>query len=158
MDRRLHLLRHATTEDARPGHPDGDRRLTTTGHQQASTLGRWLATSGTPVELVWCSPAERTRQTAVGLGLDAPTAVEPSLYRATPEDLLELVAGCDPEVSSLLVVAHNPTVAELAHALAAGTPEQATIARRFPPTTLAWFAVAGWDDPGSARLTGLRLP
>lgn len=158
MDRRLHLLRHATTEDARPGHPDRDRRLTPLGHRQAAGLGRWLETSGTHVDLVWCSPAERTRQTAAGLGLTAPTAVEPSLYRAAPEDVRELVAGCDPEVSSLLVVGHNPTVAELAHALAAGSPEQETIARRFVPGTLASFAVAGWDDLGTARLTGLRLP
>ncbi|SDD08162.1 SixA phosphatase family protein [Auraticoccus monumenti] len=158
MDRRLHLLRHATTEDARPGHPDRDRRLTPLGHRQAAELGRWLETSGTLVDLVWCSPAERTRQTAAGLRLTAPTTVEPSLYRADPEDVRELVAGCDPEVASLLVVGHNPPVAELAHALAVGTPEDQTIARRFPPGTLASFAVAGWDDLGTARLTGLRLP
>lgn len=158
MDRRLHLLRHAATEDARPGHPDRDRRLTPPGHRQAVELGRWLAASGTRVDLVWCSPAERTRQTCAALGLDAPTTVEPSLYRATAEDVEQLLAGCDPAVASLLVVGHNPTVAELAHTLAAGSDDEASTARRFPPGTLASFALAGWDDLGSARLTGLRLP
>lgn len=159
MDHRLHLLRHAKTEDFRPGHPDRDRRLTEDGRRQATELGTWLVSGGVGVDLIWCSPAERAIQTAAGLGLSARIETQERLYHADPEDVVELLGGLDPTVGSVLVVGHNPTIADLAHQLAEGSEQQPTIARRFPPATLASFAVdGGWDDLATARLTGLRLP
>ncbi|MVA76971.1 histidine phosphatase family protein [Auraticoccus sp. F435] len=159
MTRWLHLVRHATTEDGRPGRPDRERRLTERGRAEARALGEHLRGGSWPLPLVWCSPAERARATAELLGLGVDVQVEPSLYRAGPEELLELVAGCDPELPGLLVVGHNPTVAELVARLGAGHPDHGLLGRGFPPAGWALLELDdGWTDVASARLAGLRLP
>ncbi len=156
MTRWLHLARHATTEDVRPGHPDRDRRLTAAGQTEASRLAEHLRACPAPPEQVWCSPAERARTTAAALGPRVEVVLEPALYRAGPDEVLELVAACDPVVTSLLVVGHNPTMAALAQQLATG-PAQA--GHRFPPASCATCELDGpWADVARARLVSLRLP
>ena len=44
--RTLLLLRHAQTEDTRPGGRDIDRQLTAEGEEQARAVGTFLAESG----------------------------------------------------------------------------------------------------------------
>lgn len=160
MTARLHLLRHATTEDARPGHPDRDRRLTEQGTEQARAVGEHLRAAGLVADQLWLSPATRTRQTVTALGLDVEPVVQPGLYEAGVEEVLRLIAGCDPAVRDLLVVGHNPAMVGLAWELCpAEAPEQETLARRFPPASLVSLDLEGpWSDPGPATAITLRLP
>jgi phosphohistidine phosphatase len=120
--RTLILLRHAKAET--PGElPDFERRLTTAGESDADAAGSWLADERLRPDLVFCSPAARTRQTWQGVSIalaqarpDTPAPevrYEKGLYdggRTEVFDLLRMVAD---EVRTVLVVGHNPIVSEV---------------------------------------------
>ncbi len=156
----LHLLRHATTEDALPGRPDADRRLTEQGWQEARALGEHLRAAGVRPDEVWCSSATRARQTCSALDLDVEPQQGPALYRTHADGLLEMVAGCDPATGSLLVVGHNPAMQDAAWELVTpGTAEQELLGRRFPPATFVTLTFDGpWSGLTRAVCTEVRLP
>ncbi|MEV6821862.1 histidine phosphatase family protein [Nocardiopsis dassonvillei] len=131
--RRLLLMRHAQAEN---GFEDFERGLTDRGRSQAEAVGRLLAERGYVPDHVICSAARRTRQTLDGvLGAMEP-GVRPEVdyseaaYSAGVDTLLELVNQVDPDAGTVLVVAHNPTVAQLAGAFL-GSPAA------YPPATVA---------------------
>jgi phosphohistidine phosphatase len=120
--RTLVILRHAKAE--RPtGVPDLDRPLTGRGHADAGAAGAWLAARDYRPELVICSPSRRTRQTwhgvAVALAGATPPEVrfESSVYGAGADKLFDLVREVAPEVRTVLLIGHNPTVSLLSIAL-----------------------------------------
>ncbi|QUX29049.1 histidine phosphatase family protein [Nocardiopsis akebiae] len=131
--RRLLLMRHAQAEN---GFEDFERGLTDRGRSQAEAVGRLLAERGYVPDHVICSAARRTRQTLDGvLGAMEP-GVRPEVdyseaaYSAGVDTLLELVNQVDPDAGTVLVVAHNPTVAQLAGAFLGGPAA-------YPPATVA---------------------
>ena len=65
MDQRrtLLVLRHAKTEDTRPGSKDSERRLTPDGERHALEVGDYLRTQGIAVDTVLRSSVVRARQT-----------------------------------------------------------------------------------------------
>ncbi|MGC9666914.1 SixA phosphatase family protein [Planosporangium sp. 12N6] len=126
-DRTLVLLRHAKA--AHPVDvPDLQRALSSRGQADAAAAGAWLAEQHLLPEVVLCSPARRTRETwhgvAPALGTTAThttVGYEPVLYdAATGQELLDLVAATGPEVRTLLVIGHNPTLSMLASLLDPG--------------------------------------
>jgi phosphohistidine phosphatase len=64
MDQRRTLLalRHAKTEDTRPGSKDSQRRLTPDGERAALHVGDYLRTQGMTVDTVLRSSAVRALQ------------------------------------------------------------------------------------------------
>lgn len=78
---------------------------------------------------------------------------EPRIYAGRTPELLELVRQTDPQVHTLLLVGHNPTLSELSLLLdPAGTRPSASL----PTTGLAAHENAGdWADfgAGGASLT-----
>jgi phosphohistidine phosphatase len=126
-------MRHAQAEN---GFEDFERGLTDRGRSQAEAVGRLLAERGYVPDHVICSAARRTRRTLDGvLGAMEP-GVRPEVdyseaaYSAGVDTLLELVNQVDPDAGTVLVVAHNPTVAQLAGAFL-GSPVA------YPPATVA---------------------
>ncbi|WP_250445322.1 histidine phosphatase family protein [Actinotalea sp. C106] len=125
--RRLVLLRHAKAE-ATGGTSDELRPLSLTGRRQCAQVGARLLESGLVPGHVLVSSALRTRQTwellRVALGEDASPVVEVEdlLYEARTHDVLELVRGVDPEVRTVLVVGHEPTMSATT-AVLARTPD-----------------------------------
>jgi phosphohistidine phosphatase len=123
-DRTLVLLRHA-----KAAHPesvaDPQRPLTPRGHADAAAAGGWLAGQRLFPDVVLCSPARRTRETwhgvALALGGEAThttVVYDPAVYEADGEQgLLDLIGSTGPEVSTLLVIGHNPTLSMLSAAL-----------------------------------------
>ena len=113
-ERRLVLLRHAKAAAPEPGQRDVDRPLTARGRADAVAVGAWLAAHLGPPDLVLCSPAVRTRQTwsgAVGAAAvlaEADVRLEPSVYEAWPDTLLDLVRGTG---LAALIATHNPELA-----------------------------------------------
>jgi phosphohistidine phosphatase len=161
--RSLLLLRHAETEDTRPGSPDHARRLTPDGEQQAAALGDHVRRHHLDIDLVVCSSATRAQQTARAIGAAAPVVVSDRLYNAGGDEILALVRELDDEVAHVLVVGHAPGLPSVVHELAdpeTSDPEAlATIERRFPAGTLATMAVTGeWSDLVQAALVSVRLP
>ncbi|MFC7624798.1 SixA phosphatase family protein [Microlunatus sp. GCM10028923] len=163
ISHRLLLLRHATTEEFRPGFADRDRRLTERGIAEAAALGDWLREQGIQVDRVLCSTAARTRQTLDGLALTGPVEFAESLYTGGSDTILESVRVLDDDVRTALVIGHSPAVPGAVHDLADPATSDPgsliTLDRRYPPATLSVLDFAGrWTDLTSARLYLLRLP
>ncbi len=152
---RLHLLRHARAASGGDPIPDASRPLTEVGRREASELGSWLAARPEPPRQVLCSSARRAVETMERVVLQLPakpdTRVMDDLYLASAWKLFELVReNADPEVTTLLVVAHNPGIAELAASLAEhGDPVALrSLSRRFLPGSLAEIELPArrWDE------------
>lgn len=150
-DRSLVLLRHAKAEQAPPGLPDEDRPLTARGHADSAAAGVWLARRRYLPDLVLSSPARRTRQTWHGVAValvDAVGSVAPEvevhfqrkLYAGDPEDLLRLVRSTADEVTTILLVGHNPTISDLSALL---DPDAATDSDGLRTAGIAVHAVPG---------------
>jgi phosphohistidine phosphatase SixA len=115
----VHLCRHA---DAAPGDPDELRELTADGVDQASALGRLLASSSVPPVVIITSPLLRARQTAAILAdaTGADVRVEPLLAPgATAAALRRAVADLAGPVAT---VGHQPDCSEIALAVAGRDP------------------------------------
>ncbi|THJ65075.1 histidine phosphatase family protein [Arthrobacter echini] len=120
--KRLMLLRHAKAE-FQEGVSDHERSLSSRGHADAPLVGRWMVEHDAVPDSILVSTALRTRQTCTWvskeLGDRAPTPkLEDDLYAARPAEILALINRVPPTVTSLLVIAHNPGVQELAMRLA----------------------------------------
>ncbi len=146
----LMLLRHAPAEASAGGRGDAERPLSARGVEEADAAARWLLAQGKPARAV-CSPALRTRQTlerVVACGGPIDTRIEPSIYEASPGDLLGVIeahrdAGC------LLLVGHNPGLESVVALLTTG---QSGDHRGMPPAGVAILQL-GADaavEPGAA--------
>jgi phosphohistidine phosphatase len=128
----LHLwvLRHAKAAAQGTG-GDKTRQITSRGRRQATAVCEHIASitgrNALP-ELVLCSPAVRARETAdlVMPALpDARFELDDALYSEDGTGLIAWLKILDPDVSSLMVVGHNPTLQELCVMLtAAPTSEE----------------------------------
>jgi len=155
--------------------------LTARGRRDATALGARLVDKqpmpglkGIPrLQLVICSAAVRTRQTAdlivKELGGHILFDSYRSLYQADAGDMLQYVRAIDGGVNSALVVGHNPSVYQLAWELLAGQDDQAASGDRallethgFPTCAMAVLTLEapGWGDvaPECGRLSGLFKP
>ena len=166
--RQLILLRHAHAEPADAGQADLDRPLSPEGLAEAEAAGRWLAEHGLVPDCVLCSPARRTRETLEALrgALDGADRVEEdeALYLASAGRLLaKLQALPDPE-SQVLLVGHNPGLAELAQLLVERGAAEVLLraARGLAPGAFAALRIATprWRDlaPGCAELVEFLRP
>src|SRR6218665_2058758 len=151
--RRLMLLRHAKSNWP-AGVADRDRPLATRGREAAPLMGRYLADELLLPDLVLISPALRTAETwklvAPMLPEKPATHVEPRIYEAPADRLLEVVQEVETEVRTLLMVGHNPGFEDLAARLAGHGDRyaQARMAQKYPTCGLAVldFAVEDWRD------------
>ncbi|WP_340538389.1 SixA phosphatase family protein [Nocardioides sp. GXZ039] len=161
--RTLVVMRHAKAEAHGP--TDALRELSERGRDDAAEAGRWLAHEGFVPQQALVSSATRTAQTweslAGAAGWTVAPALDRGLYAADVDSALETVRAADDAHTSLIVVGHNPTMADLALLLDDGRGERAAgdalAAHGFPTSALAVFEVTGpWEDlgPGTARLAG----
>ena len=154
---RLHLLRHAKSSRD-DGVEDRDRPLSRRGRDDARAVGRGLPQALGALDLVLCSSALRTRETAelalAGITPVPKTLFEDGLYLAGPAALLKRLIELDENAGSVLVIGHNPGLHELALALAVaeGKGYRALAQGKFPTTARASFAVEGpWSALGKQR-------
>ena len=145
--RTLWLLRHAKASAGGAGLADRDRPLTARGRDGAERIGRHLAERGARPDLVLCSPSLRTRETlepvTKALGVELSVDFDDELYLASEGDLQKRIEQVPDGASSVLLVGHNPGVAELALRLAVrGDPDAlAELRRKFPTGALAEFRI-----------------
>lgn len=147
---RLILTRHAKSSWDDPAQDDHDRPLNARGRRSARELGDWLASRGYEPEEVLCSTAARTRETWEQLAA-APLEVRPqlryekTLYQATPEIMLAVLRTAS--APTVMMIGHNPGIAELAAMLPARPPMDPDF-RRYPTaaTLVVDFQIAGWAD------------
>jgi phosphohistidine phosphatase len=163
--RRLVLVRHARAEAF--AESDRRRQLTAGGVLDARTLAVWLLSVGVHPDRAVVSPADRTRQTWASM-LDVTAwgvaaEFDDCVYAGDSQTITDELRATDPEVQTVLVLGHNPSVAYLAQILADGEGEPAAelaMAAGFPTCAAAVFGVSvPWADlePGMARLTDFHV-
>ena len=111
--KKIILMRHAHSFPAQSG-PDHHRLLSTRGRRDASAMGELLQSEGIVPDAVFCSSAQRTRET-LGLVLEnLHFAGEPqysdTLYEAQISDYVDLLSALPDDVETALIVGHNPTM------------------------------------------------
>ena len=116
----LILVRHAKSSWADPHLTDHERPLNKRGLDDAPKMARRLAKRGERPDQVVTSSALRALETAKVFAsklevADRPLVVEPKIYGAGVDELVELIRGFDEGLGSVLVVGHNPTLSELCH-------------------------------------------
>jgi len=162
--RSLVLLRHAKS-----AYPDGvadhDRPLAPRGVREAALAGEWLRANVPAIDSVLCSTATRARETLAHTGIDAPVRYVERLYGATPGTVIQQINQVSEDVTTLLVVGHEPTISETAIILAGndGTDTAALehISVKYPTSAIAVLRVAGrWDkvEPNGAALVSFHVP
>lgn len=171
----LLLLRHAKSSWGDPDTDDFDRPLNKRGRRAAASMARYLDAEGLRPGLVLCSAAQRTRETLefliASLGPRLPLHIEPKLYLADAATLFARLRRVPADIASVLVLAHNPGLQELALELAeaAGAEGDALrerMERKFPTAALARFRlkIDSWADltadrlPGAVKILGFTIP
>lgn len=157
-------MRHAKS-DYPNGVSDHARPLAPRGIREAGLAGEWLRSNLPPIEHVLCSSATRTRQTLDRTGVDAPVTYSDRLYGATPGTMIDEINQVVDDVSTLLVVGHEPTVSQVALGLAG--PEDSDqdaverISMKFPTSGIAvlWVPVS-WSalELSRAGLVRFHVP
>jgi phosphohistidine phosphatase len=166
--RRLVLLRHA--KSAWPDVADAERPLNDRGRRDAPVMGRWLRRSGYVPDAVLCSPARRARETwalvAPELGAEPSVSYEQRIYEATALGLLHLLREAGGKYWNVLLLRHNPGLAELAVGIARVTdgPDIGPLKRArasFPTAAVAVLEFSGdWAGltAGEARMIDFAVP
>ncbi len=145
--KRLILTRHAKSSWDDPLTPDHDRPLNDRGKAAAADLGQWLASRGYVPGEVLCSDALRTRKTWSGLAPALPGTpileLKPALYHAGPDVMLAVLRHA--RADCVMMIGHNPGIAEFAARLVAHAPLNSEFAR-YPTgaTLIVDFAIDDW--------------
>ncbi|HLJ02621.1 MAG TPA: histidine phosphatase family protein [Solirubrobacteraceae bacterium] len=158
-ERRLYLLRHAKSSWSDPGLADHDRPLAPRGRRAAILIGEHLRSAQIAPQLVLCSSACRAVETLEYLRLAGKVEVEPELYGASPDELLDRLRVLPDELGAVMLIGHNPSIQELAAGLAAG--DSGLSERRYPTGALAVLTFAGpWSSlrPQRANLVEFVRP
>ena len=121
----LTLVRHAKSSWKNAGISDRERPLNARGKRDAPVMGARIQRHGIRPSLIVSSPAKRAWQTAriVAHQIDYPLEFlqrEESLYLASLDQLLDVVAAQDNSFNHLMVVGHNPGLTDFSNFLSPG--------------------------------------
>lgn len=146
---RLILMRHAKSDWRHTQLSDHDRPLNTRGQASAQALGAWLRAKGYLPDQVLSSSATRTEQTLLGLGVPdgAPVTLTRALYLAEADEMLAELRTAS--ACSVLMLGHNPGIAELARRLVADPVDHIRF-HDYPTgaTVVVDFDAKHWNDIG----------
>lgn len=162
-NRTLVLLRHAKS-----AYPDGvadhDRPLAPRGRREAEVAGDWLRANLPAIDAVLCSTATRARETLAHTGIEAPVRFADRLYDAVPGTVIDEITHVGGDATVLLVVAHEPTMTQLALGLADAVSSNNAAAERistkFPTSAMAVLRLdRSWKELelGSAELVDFHV-
>lgn len=148
----LWLLRHAKSSWGDPDLPDEERPLARRGERAADRMRDYMAAKGLAPELALCSSALRARQTLArvlpALGTELQVHIEPDLYTFEADALLDRLGKVSSDVSSVLLVGHNPAMQGLAARVADRGDALPALLRKYPTAGLAeiTFGDGAWDS------------
>lgn len=161
----LTLLRHAKADWDDPSQRDFDRPLNPRGRRAAAAMGEELRRLGLAFDRVVASPSRRTTETLERLGESygpLPVSYDERVYLAAPATLLRIVQAADDAQGRLLIVGHNPGMAQLTLGLSRDGGLRDRAVAKFPTGALAElrFEVASWGevDEGAGTLARFILP
>ncbi|MEN8159038.1 MAG: histidine phosphatase family protein [Myxococcota bacterium] len=164
----LILLRHASAQNDAS---DRARPLSEQGRGEAIRTGEALGALGKRgfrPALLLTSPARRARETVAGIhgALAGELRVEEdeTLYLASPGQLLDRLQALPEGERQVLLVGHNPGLAELVQLLVERAPAEVLLraSRGLAPASFAALRIDGarWRDlaPGCAELVEFLRP
>jgi len=162
----LVIMRHAKAQQFGPS--DHERELEPRGVRDATEAGSWLARNEVDVDHALVSSAARSVGTWEAVADAADWDLEPdidsSLYDGGPETTLDVIRSLPEEVTSAILIGHNPAIASLAQLLDDGDGDEESISEMtqgYPTGALAIFEYDGeWVDldVGTARVTAFHVP
>jgi phosphohistidine phosphatase len=120
MNRQLILIRHTKSSHDNLLLSDFERPIRKDRAADAENIAKHLAKFNIQPDLVICSPAKRTKQTAEIvcpiLGY-ATSQIEwnESIYESSEEDLLFAIQSTDATIKTLIIIGHNPAMTYLAN-------------------------------------------
>jgi len=141
----LYLLRHAKSSWNDASLRDFERPLKGRGRDAAEQIGKPLAAEKPHPQLVICSPAVRTRETAEivlrSANVKANVTFDERIYEASLRDLLQVIADIPADKQVAMMIGHNPGFEELVAFLSGEH-------RHMPTCALAKIRleVASWKD------------
>jgi len=120
--KRLYLVRHAKSDWMHTELDDFDRPLNKRGMRDAPKMGKYLAEQRIFPQSIVSSPARRAYATAISFA--AAMQVPPSriveddrIYAAITSTLIAVIQEWDDTWDSVMMVGHNPGIADLAAVL-----------------------------------------
>ncbi|MEO1329544.1 MAG: histidine phosphatase family protein [Pseudomonadota bacterium] len=156
--KRLVLLRHAKSDWDDRTLPDHDRPLALRGRLAAPLMGAWLVEMDLAPDHIALSSSVRTRETWARLRPLLPTppepAIEPSLYEATPETVLDVIRALPETARTALLIGHNPGLETLASLLSARSIAMPTAAACVFELSDRWVDAS----PEAVRLAAFEAP
>lgn len=165
MGKKLFLLRHAQAASAQ-SNGDKSRNLTPKGIDDARALGQEMHRCDFIPDMILCSGATRTKETLAEImkSLDKATTeitYDDIIYSGSTGDYLHLIQNMDDAYQNVLMVAHNPSIYELA-ILLSGMGSDSVMQRLsegYQPATLSAIEVSceKWADIQPAENTLIHI-
>ncbi|MBL0309163.1 MAG: histidine phosphatase family protein [Bacteroidetes bacterium] len=120
MKRQLILIRHTKSNWDNPLDSDFDRPINKDRVNDTLRMSKKLKDLGLKPDLILCSPANRTRQTAEyfckALNFETENVLfDKRLYESPAEEYLEVVQETEADIKTLVVVGHNPSTTHFAN-------------------------------------------
>ena len=148
MTQQLYLMRHAKSDWSR-NLRDHDRPLNKRGRNAAVDMGRYFQEHQLCPDKLYCSTAERVKQTISGVLRFLPYEEskvhwDERIYLASLYELLSLVSEWLPQSNTIMLVGHNPGMEEMLSYLVPAEQLEET-AGRFP--TAAFAQIQMPDSP-----------
>ncbi|MBX9666804.1 MAG: histidine phosphatase family protein [Candidatus Obscuribacterales bacterium] len=113
----LFLLRHAKSSWDHPGLADFDRPLNERGQKAAPKMGKVIVEKKVKPEIILCSPAKRTIETAKlvleSSKLKTDITYEKRIYDASTRTLIDILKSQNSDIASILLIGHNPGMSDL---------------------------------------------
>ena len=114
----VYLLRHAKSNWSDPYQIDKDRVLADRGVNDAVLLGSYVKRNSLNPNIIYCSTAQRCKQTLSLMNLGSDTRkkdiiYDDDLYGCHVSFLLNILFHQDKGVDSILLVNHEPTLSDL---------------------------------------------
>lgn len=136
---------------------DESRPLNERGQRDALKLGKWIQQYAPQQALV--SSAKRTQQTFARLGITCSSTFHDDLYLAEPREILNRIRS-SAQSETVLIIAHNPGIAELAATLVTVAPNHTDFLRYPTGACLVAETDGGWGDlsPQSMRVVNFTVP
>lgn len=109
------IVRHAKTHQADWGEKDFDRKLMKRGEKNAEEIAGFIRSKNLKPDLIICSPAKRTRQTAKILAKELAYKKDDimftdDLYEGSVSDYIRAISTAANKKNTLVIVGHNPGI------------------------------------------------
>ena len=109
----LYLARHAKSYWKDQSIPDIDRPLNGRGKRDAPFMGKVLNEKKIKLNFVLCSPAKRTKKTAIEIASkigypEKKILYNEELYEASSNTIIKLIKKIDEKYDSVMIFGHNP--------------------------------------------------